>query len=389
MSPSIAMVSTYPPTQCGIATFARSLGNALVTAGGEVDIVGLGSAADKAPGVDHVHRNADDVPRTSRFLNDHDAVILQHEFGIYDGLDGEGVLAILGETAVPVISVLHTVPAAPTARQRHVLQSLLDGSDALVVLSHSADRALRRHYRVRPGSVQVIPHGAPDLGRLRGSAVEPARPRMLTWGLLSRGKGIEWGIHALSLLSDIFPTVEYVIAGCTHPKVREHEGERYRYELMTLAEHLDVADQVRFIDGYLDDESLADLIASSSAYLLAYDSTDQITSGVLTEAMVAGGPVIATPFPHAVELLGNGTGMLVRHRDPRSIAEAFTLVIDDPDRAQEMRSLAAALSQGFLWPNVGEAYICLATDLWRRRPRGSGLTEILYPENAGLLRAIS
>ena len=386
MLPRIAMVSTYPPTQCGIATFAHALTDAIVSAGGHVGVLSLGDA----DGVRHVHRGQRDLMATSQVMSEYDVVVVQHEFGIYDGPDGEEVLAIVAEARPPVITVMHTVPAAPSARQRRILQTLLDVSDAAVVLSHAADRAIRRDYSVRPGSMRVIPHGAPDLGRLRARALDAAdgHPRLLTWGLLSRGKGVEWGIRALALLGDLEPAPEYVIAGCTHPKVRAHEGEQYREGLHELAEGLGVMDRIRFVDDYMTTERLAELIASSSAYLLPYESREQITSGVLVEAMVAGGPVIATRFPHAIELLGNGTGYLVDHDDPVAIAEAFRTIIEHPLDAERKRSLAAALSQGFLWPNVGEAYLQLATELWRGRARTSRLSDVLYAEPAGLLRAI-
>lgn len=384
MLPRIAMVSTYPPTQCGIATFAKSLSDAIVTSGGDVGVISLGDA----PGVQHVHRGQRDLMATSQVMSEYDVVVLQHEFGIYDGPDGEEVLAIVAEARPPVITVIHTVPAVPSARQRRILQTLLDVSDTSVVLSHSADRALRRDYGVRPESLVVIPHGSPDLGRLRMRHQGDGRPRLLTWGLLSRGKGIGWGIRALALLRDLDPAPEYVIAGCTHPKVLSHEGEMYRESLQALAEDLAVSAQVRFVDSYMTTDSLAELIATASAYLLPYDSREQITSGVLVEAMVAGGPVIATRFPHAIELLSNGTGYLVDHEDPQGIADAFRSVIDNPAGAAHQRALAAALSQSFLWPNVGQAYLDVASDLWRHRARSSRLSESLYAEPAGLLRAI-
>ena len=385
MLPRIAMVSTYPPTQCGIATFAQSLSNAIVTAGGDVGVISLGDA----PGVQHVHRGQRDLVATSQVMSEYDVVILQHEFGIYDGPDGEEVLAILAEARPPVITVVHTVPASPSARQRRILQTLLDVSDATVVLSHSADRALRRDYGVRPQSLRVIPHGSPDLGRLRMRPAPGAdRPRLLTWGLLSRGKGIEWGITSLALLDDIDPAPEYVVAGCTHPKVRAHDGEEYRESLRELADSLGVGEQVRFVDDYMTTERLAGLVSTATAYLLPYDSREQITSGVLVEAMVAGGPVIATRFPHAVELLGNGTGYLVDHESPAEIADAFRSIVQDPGAAERTRALASALSQGFLWQSVGQSYVDLASELWRSRARSSRLSDMLHPESAGLLRAI-
>lgn len=365
MRPRIAMVSTYPPTRCGIATFARSLGEAMADSGSEVSVVGLGEG-EAAAAVAHRHVSPEDLLATAQVLNSHDVVVLQHEFGIYDGPDGDSVLDILAATRVPVITVVHTVLPAPSHRQRRVMQGLLNASDAVVTMTSAAYRNVLRHYRARRGTVQVIPHGSPDLRRSLAPRPVERTPRLLTWGLISPGKGIEWGIEAMALLKDLSPAPEYVIAGRTHPKVRARDGEAYREELVSLAESLGVADRVSFIDEYLDAPSLANLVRSASAFLLPYDSTDQVTSGVLVEAMVAGGPVIATRFPHAVELLGTGAGLLVPHRSPQAIADAVRALVADEVRAAKMRRMTAGIGEAFLWPAVGQAYVSLADALWRR-----------------------
>ena len=387
MLPRIAMVSTYPPTRCGIATFARSLGDAMVMAGADIDIVALG--ADSTDGIRHVHGGPQDLPATAQVLSEYQVVVLQHEFGIYAGPDGADAVNLLSEVDAPVITVLHTVPPDPTSGQRRNLQALLDGSDAIVVLSHSADRVLRTTYSVRPHSVRVIPHGAPDMGRARSLPTTTERPRLLTWGLLSESKGIEWGIRAISLLDDMTPAPEYVVLGATHPKVKAHEGERYRQELMNLADGLGISDRIVFLDTYLTTDLLTEVIGTATAYLLPYESRVQICSGVLVEAVVAGGPVIATRFPHAEELLGDGTGFLVDHTDPQGIADAFRAIVEDPANASEIRALSRALSQGFLWDSVAESYLELAEELWRGQARTHRLADLVSPEPVGLLRAIS
>ncbi len=387
MLPRIAMVSTYPPTRCGIATFARSLSDAMVTAGADVDIVALGSAG--GDGVRHVHDDQHDLPATAQVLSEYQVVILQHEFGIYSGPDGADAPRILAEIDAPVITVLHTVPPEPTAGQRRNLQALLDGSDSIVVMSHSADRVLSSSYSARPRSVRVIPHGAPDMGQARLQSMDAQRPRLLTWGLLSESKGIEWGIRAMALLADVHPSPEYVVLGATHPKVKAHEGERYRESLIDLAASLGVSDRVTFLDTYLTTELLTDVIGTATAYLLPYESRVQICSGVLVEAAVAGGPVIATRFPHAEELLSNGSGFLVDHADPQAIADAFRQIIDDSAQAARMRLLSRAVSQDFLWDNVADSYLALATELWRGQARTHRLADLVAAESPGLLRAIS
>lgn len=386
MSPDVAIVSTYPPTQCGIATFARSLGTSMAQSGARVDIVALGehSGTPSESVVVHHHRDRADLPVTSHVLNGHDVVILQHEFGIYGGPDGREVLDILHHVTVPVITVLHTVLRTPSSNQRRVLQGILNATEAVVVMSEAAHQKLARNYAVRPGSLSVIPHGAPDL-RPRGSG-GPASPRkrILTWGLLSEGKGIEWGIEAIGHLKAQGIDVDYVIAGRTHPKVLAREGDVYRRHLEALACSRGVLEHVRFVDDYLDGAALGELIRSADAFLLPYDNNDQVTSGVLVEAMIAGGPVIATRFPHARELLSGDVGIVVPQRDARAMADAIARVVTDELAATRMRRRTLAIGESFLWSSVGAEYVLLAQGLARRRSSNRSAVSMLHaPAPAG------
>jgi polysaccharide biosynthesis protein PslF len=362
------MVSTFPPTQCGIATFAESLTRAITHAGASVDMVDLPGGHDVPPheAVLHRHRGDVDIPVTSHLLNSFDVVVLQHEFGIWDGSDGHGIVSLLGSIATPVITVLHTVPAVAGAGQRRSLQRILDLSDAVVVLSHSAYRRLTSDFSVRPGTLRMIPHGATVLWHLRGEP-DMAAHRVLTWGLLGQGKGVEWGIRAMALLHQRGLDGEYVIAGATHPNVKRHEGESYRQSLADLARRLGVARKVVFADDYLSDAHLTDLIRQSSVFLLPYDSREQITSGVLVEAIAAGGPVVATRFPHASELLGDGAGVLVDHQDPLAMANAMEHVLRDGAASERMRQRSRALAAELAWDRVAEDYLDLARRMWRTR----------------------
>jgi glycosyltransferase involved in cell wall biosynthesis len=378
MNLRVAMLSTYPPTQCGIATFARSLATAMSATGLDVNIVRVGGNQEPAtnPIVIADHDTKNDVARTIRILNDHDIVIVQHEFGIYGGNDGVELLEIMSGITVPLISVLHTVAAHPTPGQQRVVQTLLNSSETVVVLSESALRSLIRSHDVHKRRVRVIPHGAPRLNvSARGEEIR-TRPQILTWGLLGEGKGIEWGIEALALLRDVESLPDYFVVGQTHPKVVQRDGYRYRTHLENLARKLGVADHVHFMDGYLDSAALAHVITSADFYLLPYDARDQVTSGVLAEAMVAGGPVIATRFPHAVELLGDGTGALVDHQNPEDIANALRRLILQPKILEHMRTQTRIKAAKFLWPSVGAEFNQLAhsiIDEQRNRSRGASI----------------
>ena len=370
MSLDVAMVSTYPPTQCGIATFARSLGKSMVEAGANVDMIVLGKSQDEhsASDIAHCHRDLSDLPKTHSVVNQHDLLILQHEFGIYGGADGEEILDIIDGTKTPIITVLHTVLRAPTANQRRVMQGILNASNSIVVMSKSAHFKLAQSYSVVSDSISVIPHGAPDLRPRSGTEKFVDQKKMLTWGLLSEGKGIEWGIRAIAELHRNGVDVEYIVAGRTHPKVLAQEGDRYRRELESLAQELNVQKLVKFVDDYLDSVALAALIASADLYLLPYDNTDQVTSGVLAEALIAGGPVIATQFPHARELLSGEVGIVVPQRDSAAMADAIHRIATDDLTATRMRRRSLAVGSDFLWSRVAEKYVELG---YRLLPRNS------------------
>jgi glycosyltransferase involved in cell wall biosynthesis len=331
--------------------------------------------------------------RAAALLNDTQVAIVQHEYGIYGGVDGAEVLDLLDALEVPVVVVLHTVLAAPTAGQRSVLEAVVARADAVVTMSATARDRLARGYVADLGKVSVIPHGAPDAPHepaphepapYEPAPYEPGRPAdpdaphelaapaavtgrraptILTWGLLGPGKGIEWGIEAMATLRRTVPAAQYIVAGQTHPKVLAHAGETYRRSLAELVRRHGLEDSVVFEPHYRDAAALAELVRSADVVLLPYDSTEQVTSGVLIEAVASLTPVVATRFPHAVELLARGTGLLVPHRDPLAIAEALHTVLTRPDLAAGMRRVAATAAPGMRWPAVAARYRALTEQL--------------------------
>jgi glycosyltransferase involved in cell wall biosynthesis len=302
-------------------------------------------------------------------LNQHDVAVVQHEYGIYGGPDGDDVLRVLAGLSVPAVVVLHTVLAAPTARQRAVLNEVLAAAAAVVVMTETARARLLAGYDVPAGRVVVIPHGAVDPGAVAVSPHCGQQRQLLTWGLLRPGKGIEWAIEAMALLGDLWPEPRYTIAGRTHPKALAREGERYRKSLITLAERLGVSTQVRFDPRHLDAVSLGRLVARAEVVVLPYESDEQVSSAVLVEAVTSRTPVVATRFPHAVELLSGGCGVLVDHRDPQAIADAVRLVVTDRTAATRMGIAAGAAARHLGWTSVADRYCRLAADLTRTAER--------------------
>jgi len=366
MKPKIAVLSTYPPTQCGIATFAQSLVNGLLSQNRSVDVVRLIDQPEHRPSkaVVHQHLGGRELTVTRTVLNNYDVVIVQHEFGIFGGTDGDEVLGLMSKIHLPMIVVLHTVLTAPTDHQRYVMRRIIEMASALVTMTNTGRSNLIKYYNVDPGLVHVIPHGSADLRCEDANKISNERPTILTWGLLSQGKGIEWGIDSLGMLSDLTPRPRYIVAGQTHPKVKEREGEKYRNFLIERAASNGVADDLEFIDSYLESASLKKLIQSADVILLPYDSREQVTSGVLVEAMVAGKPIISTRFPHATELLGDGSGILINQCDSQGIADALRLLLTDQEHVNGMQMISEKKAESFLWPTVSKDYLGLADSLW-------------------------
>ncbi|WP_261560264.1 glycosyltransferase [Frankia tisae] len=375
-------LSTYPPTQCGLATFTAALLNELTsTAPGAssrvVRLLDAPAGPGRRPAVvvgDLVAGTPGGPRRAAQLLNSFDVAVVQHEYGVYGGPDGDEVIEVLDNLEVPVMVVLHTVLVSPTPHQREVMDALLTSADAVVVMTETARARLVDGYRVHPHRISVIPHGAADNGR--AAPARFARPTVLTWGLLGPGKGIEWGIAAMAELADLDPAPRYLVAGQTHPKVLAREGEAYRDGLAALASRLGVADSVVFDHRYLDAGSLAELVSGADVVLLPYDSVDQVTSGILIEAVAALRPVVATRFPHAVELLGDGAGLLVPHGDVAAIAAAVRRIITDDGVVRGLASAAAAHAPELLWPAVAQRYRGLAAGLAARTGSRPGVAPV-------------
>ena len=363
---SFGMLSSFPPTACGIASFSAALAAGLVANGGTVDVVRCGPTPDVEDAL-VLASLGDSAPRRVAaaidVLNRTDVAIIQHEYGIYHGADGDAVLDVLDGVAVPSIVVAHTVVRTPTSHQRIVLEQVCDTVDAVVVMTDTARARLLEGFDVEPSKVRLIAHGAatpltaPPLATSQPSG---RAPRLLTWGLLGPGKGIEWAIDALADLTDLRPRPDYIVAGATHPKVFAHGGESYRQMLVTRARSSGVAPYVSFDDSYRDLAALMDLIRSADLVVLPYDSVEQVTSGVLVDAVAAGRPVVSTAFPHAVELLGSGAGLVVPQRDPAALAAAIRSVITDADLADGMAAEARRLAPGLSWNAIAGQYDQLA-----------------------------
>lgn len=355
---TIGFLSTYPPTQCGLATFNAALLGALRHAQSELAVVRVVDRVETHDDPEVVAHLVSGSRQSAREavarLNSYDAVVIQHEYGIYGGPDGGDVVDLVEALTVPKIVVFHTVLQHPTPRQLRILHRLVSAADVAVTMTETARTRLLDGYGADSTKVVVIPHGAVDLGAEHASFAPHRRPLILTWGLLGPGKGIEWAIDAMSGLRDLEP--RYLVAGMTHPKVLARSGEAYRTGLRERAEARDVAHIVDLDDTYLAVGDLAALVGRADVVLLPYDSREQVTSGVLIEAVAAGRPVVSTAFPHAVELLSGGVGLVVPQRDPAALEHALRRVLSEPGLADSMAAQGALKAPSLLWGAVGARY---------------------------------
>ena len=327
-----AIFSTYPPRACGIGTFAFDVRSSLLAIPG-VQSVGTVAIVDEATSpqrhdvlatVSQAVRG--DYVRAARLLGrlDVDVVLLQHEYGIFGGADGEYVLSFARELARPLVLTLHTVLSEPTDHQREVLTALCGEAERVIVMTETARTLLLRMNGCAPEKIRVVQHGAPAvLGRRGGNGsvssrgLDRLRSRFVlsTFGLISPGKGIETAIAALPAIVDRHPEVLYLVAGRTHPEVARLEGEQYRLLLERRAVDLGVADHVEFDDRFLSVPELADLLHATDVFLTPYRNPEQIASGALTFALAAGCAAISTPYLFAKDMLATGAGTLVPFDD--------------------------------------------------------------------------
>ena len=380
----IAVIGNYLPRQCGIATFTTDLCDSLAAGmkkSGECLTVLAMDDIDKGyPYADRVgfqiRANVQsDYLRAAEFLNVHkfDAAILQHEFGIFGGKDGSHIFHLIKNLRMPVIATLHTVLKNPTDGQRAVTQKLAQYTDALVVMAHKARTLLIDSCGIEDSKIIFIPHGIPDVPFVKSTSGSfqtwlglKGRKMILTFGLLSPGKGIEVMLNAMPAIIERHPDVSYIILGETHPHIINDTGDSYRQSLYQLVRRLDLDDHVLFHNLFVDLQTLIQYMTSADLYVSPYLNEEQIVSGTLAYAAGMGTAVVSTPYWHAQELLAEGRGCLVPFNDPVGLAAKINHLLDHEEERNEIREKGYQFGRAASWKAVGAKYLNLVGEILER-----------------------
>ncbi len=380
--PSVLFLSSFPPRECGIATFTSDLVGAIDREeGSKSDVIAVNE-----PGGDlrrypaRVYARFDERDRQAYSeiaarIDAHPATILniQHEYGLFGGERGEWLVDLVRQVAKPTVITMHTVLPEPDAVMLRVARSLCDFASAVVSLSDTGRDLLERVYGVNPVKLHVIPHGVPDVPFRETAAAKASfgigqRTVISTFGLINRGKGLEYAIDAMAAVVRRHPEALYLILGETHPVVRRQEGESYRESLQELVAAKGLRNNVHLIDKYLSLPELLAYLEATDIYLTPYLNLTQIVSGTLAYALGCGKAIVSTPYLYAQELLAFGRGRLAEVRDAGSIALQLTALLDDPSLRRATERRAYRYARSMTWHAVANAYERLFSELTEPRP---------------------
>lgn len=379
---SIAVIGNYLPRQCGIATFTTDLCKALSAEINNRENPIAIVMDDKSKGYNYPDRVKlqirdkvqSDYFQAADFLNVNmiDVVILQHEYGIFGGDHGAYILDLIKNLRMPVITTLHTILSKPTQKQKFIISEIAKYSDSLVVMSHIAKEMLITIYSVKSDKIAFIPHGIPDFSLKKPGVYNDllhvvGHRVILSFGLLSPGKGIEYMIRAMPKIIEKHPDVLYIILGETHPHIKEIDGDAYRMSLHQEVRRNNVDDFVVFHNRFVSLENLVQFLQTATIYVTPYINKEQITSGTLAYALGCGAAVVSTPYIYAEELLADERGRLVDFNDSQGLADEIIDLLDNEDKLEKIRFYGYHYCRSMTWKEVSRNYLELASDIIEKR----------------------
>jgi glycosyltransferase involved in cell wall biosynthesis len=358
----LALIGNALPRKCGLATYTSHVADALreLYPSMRLDHYAMDDGSGvyypssvhtiDAESLDSYREAAETIEASGA-----DAIWLQHEYGIFGGTAGSHILELVAATDLPLILTLHTVLDNPSEEQEEVLKRLVARSERTIVMSSTGAEMLKRRYAVSPERLRLIPHGVPDRplrdpDELKGKFGWEGRKVLMTFGLLAPDKGIRHMIEAMPAIVREHPEALYEVVGATHPNFVRKEGERHRQMLMRLARELGVEDHVSFIDRFVEQEELLDMLQAADIYVTPYLNMAQVTSGTLSYAVAVGKPVIATPYIHAREILGDERGVLVPASSAQSLSDAALDLLNDDEKRRAIGEAAYERGRSMRWP---------------------------------------
>lgn len=368
--PRVLLLGSYPPRECGIATFTHDVKSSFDQAfGSKCDVIAVDEPGGEARryGPEVIGRLSEQdrfsYREVARFVNADPAEILniQHEYGLFGGERGEWLCDLLDEVQKPVVLTMHTVLPEPDETMLRVTRKLCARADKVVSLSGTGCDLLRQVYGIDPSRLALVHHGVPDVpfqstDTAKASFGIGQRLVISTFGLINRGKGLEYAIEAMRDVVKRHPEALYLILGETHPVVRRQEGESYRESLQAMVREYGLENNVKLVDKYLDFDELVTYLAATDIYLTPYLNPVQIVSGTLAYAVGCGKAVVSTPYLYAEELLAHGRGFLCGFRDARSIADRLLMLLDDPSLRRATERRAYRFGRQMTWPHVARRY---------------------------------
>ena len=362
----LALIGNALPRKCGLATFTSHVADALAARypAMRLDHYAMddGSGVEYPAGIVTIDDQSAAAYRDAAAAIDASgasAIWLQHEFGIFGGEAGSHILELIGATDLPLIVTLHTVLAEASTAEDAVLTRIMARADRIVVMADQARETLMRRFGIADARISVIPHGVPDRRQCDPDTIKArfgwtGRKLLMTFGLLAPDKGIRHMIEAMPAIVAAHPDAHYQVVGASHPNLVRHEGEQHREALIALTRQLGVADHVQFLDAFVEQEELLDMLQACDLYITPYLNMAQMTSGTLSYAVAVGKPVIATPYVHALELLADGRGLIVPKADAAALAEAAIALLSDNGRRAAIARKAYNHGRTMLWPMVVE-----------------------------------